>query len=138
MPNIMTGFRVSQKLLACTDRLTKKLQCVERLAVLSKVTPSNVRRMALLEGVKAAEEHHGLKVCELEAAPWERKDIKRGKEKMPQDSPLISLTLPMWLLDRVDRVANTTTTNRSVALRDCMSEGLEILNERYKTQQQTE
>ena len=103
----MTSFRAPQSLLTRTDRLTNKLQCVEHLAILLKVTPSTVRKMALLEGVKAVEDRQGLKVCGLEAAPWEHKyTTKRFKEKMPQDSPLISLTLPMWLLVRVDRVVD--------------------------------
>ena len=136
MPNIMTGFHAPRELVDRVDGLTKKLQHVDYLAVTSKVCCSLIKRMALLEGVKAVEKRRGLRVCGLEAAPWKRKDskdIKRAKEKIAHPV-LTSLSAPTWLLGRVDRVADTATTNRSGALRDCISEGLEILNERYKTE----
>jgi len=137
MPNIITSFHAPRGLVDRVDGLTKKLQHLDYLAVTSKVCCSLIKRMALLEGVKAVEKRRGLRVCGLEATPWKRKDskdIKRAKEKIPHPTTVTSLSVPVWLLDRVDRVADRATTNRSAALRDCINEGLEILNERYKTE----
>jgi hypothetical protein len=144
MPNIVTGFYAPRELVDRVDGLTKKLQHVDYLAVTSKVCCSFIGRTALLEGVKAAEKRRGLRVCGLEAAPWKRKDskdIKRAKEKIPHPT-LITFGVPLWLLDRVDRVAETmnddpgvsVSVSRSSVMRAAISEGLEILNERYKTE----
>ena len=147
MQNIVTGFYAPRELVDRVDGLTKKLQHVDYLAVTSKICCSFIERMALLAGVKAAEKRRGLRVCGLEAAPWKRKDskdskdIKRSKEKIPHPT-LITFGVPVWLLDRVDRVAETmnddpgvsVSVSRSSVLRGCISEGLEILNERYKTE----
>ena len=144
MPNVMTGYRFLKGSKQKAVELSEKLSNVSYLAVVAQVSPSVVMRMALLEGVEKAEKNYALKVSGVQAALWKPKGTTYRNKPGRQTgfTELISLSVPAWLLDRVDRVAETmhddpgvsVPVSRSSVLRGCISEGFEILNERYKTE----
>ena len=124
MPNAHTGLRTSEELMERVDTVTKKLQGDDELQALTKVTRASVIRLALVVGIKQFEEKNNLR----EVPP-----------KLDSNSKHYGFSSPQWLLSRAESLARQGGPwTRAGVMRAAISEGLEILNERYKTKQQTE
>jgi hypothetical protein len=119
MPNAHTGLRASEELMERVDTVTKKLQGDDELQALTKVTRASVTRLALVVGIKQLEKNN----------------LREVPPKLDSNSKHYGFSSPQWLLERAESVARQGSSwTRAGVMRAAISEGLEILNERYKTE----
>ncbi len=60
MANLISGFRISERLLERVHTLTEHLAQVDHIAIITQVSRSVVMRIALLEGLVSWEANYGL------------------------------------------------------------------------------
>ena len=144
MANIVSGFRISNALVVRITGLTERLATIDSLTIITKVTRSVVMRMAILEGLKTFEAHYELNADSTAAASGASEGATRGKKPnapLNKDSEHVSLSLPAWLLDRAQAVAEVMNTDpemgveghasRAYVLRRSLAHGASVVARQY-------
>ena len=143
MANVVSAFRISRKLMERLSALTEKLAAVDELAIIARVTRSVVMRMALLAGIKRLEKHYKLTGGMPAKASGESRGATRGRKPKPSEESWehISVSMPAWVLDRAQRMAEQIDVDpkmpcaghasRALVLRICMAFGAGVLERRH-------
>ena len=110
-----TGFRINKATIKRADALAVKMALDEDLVILRQMTRSVVMRIAILQGLRDKEKNANSVL--RKAAPFQDLLITDQQKH-------VSVSLPVWLIDRAQKIADRSKTTRAEILRSCLINGL--------------
>lgn len=119
--NVVSGLRVSDEMMVKVTMLWKRLRKDKELAVLTDVTRSVVMRLAIYKGIDA---------MSRDREDWMLDNVGCYGAASGTDKRHISLSVPVWLLDSAQKLADLDTsgkTKRTHVLRCALRCGIERL-----------